>query len=175
MKKHTQFTSTLPALRIIENEHHLLTYLMNEWHPVVLGFEQGRITEQESLIAFETLRNKIMDFKTTYKKHTKKEEAFLFPMLSKYVGNEQGPVRAIEEEHKEIETYIEHFLYHTDGDLSKLTYDEMEQLSQDAGEVYEVITFHFVKEESVIFPMVEDILKANEQYDLFENMYSPII
>src|SRR5690625_5073978 len=146
MKKHTQFTSTLPALRIIENEHQLLTYLMNEWHPIVLAFEQGQLTKEESLPAFETLRNKMIEFKTTYKKHTQKEEAYLFPMLAKYVGSEQGPVQAIESEHEEIDMYIDHFLYHTDGDISKLTYDQMDQLSQDAGEVFEVITFHFVKE-----------------------------
>jgi len=175
MKNHTQFTSTLPALRIIENEHHLLMYVMNEWHAIVLGFERDQYLEQGALLALQTLREKIVDFKMTYKKHAEKEEKYLFAMLTKYVGNEQGPVKAIEEEHEEIDTYIDHFLHHTDGELSKLTLEQMKQLSQDAGEVYEVITFHFVKEESVIFPMVEDILKANEQYELFENMYSTII
>src|SRR5690625_4651797 len=175
MENITQFTSTLPALRIIENEHHLLTYLMNEWHAIVLGFERNQYSEEEVLPALELLRSKMLDFKAVYTKHAQKEETYLFAMLIKYVGNEQGPVNAIGGEHEEIDTYIDHFLHHTDGDLSKLTFEQMKQLSQDAGEVYEVITFHFVKEESVIFPMVEDILKANEQYELFEKMYSTII
>lgn len=175
MKKHTQFTSKLPALRIIENEHHFLTYLMNEWHSIVLRFERNQFPDEEALLTLETLRRKIVDFQVVLNKHIQKEESYLFAMLSKYVGNEQGPVKAIEDEHVEIYTYIDHFLHHTKGDLSKLPFVHMKQLAQDAGEIYEVITFHFVKEESVIFPMVEDILKTNEQYSLFENMYSPII
>ena len=70
---------------------------------------------------------------------------------------------------------MEHFFHHTEGDLVHLSLQQMQEIVQDAGEAFEVITFHFIKEESVIFPMVEEILKPNEQYDLFENLYSSII
>src|SRR5690625_2791038 len=176
MKNNIRLKSSLSALRIIENEHYLLTYLMEEWHPIVLAFEEGKFTKtEEALIAFQTLRQKLVEFKEVLSKHTLKEEKYLFPILAKYVGNEQGPVKATEDEHGDINMYIEHFLFHTEGDLNMLTMEQMDQLAQDAGEVYEVLTFHFVKEESVIFPMVKDILSNNEQYHLFENLYSQII
>ncbi len=176
MQNNSRLTSSLPALRIIENEHYLLTHLMNEWHPIVLAFEQDQFTQQgEGLVAIQSLRQKLVEFSEVLSKHTLKEEKYLFPKLAKYIGNEQGPVKATEDEHGDITMYIEHFLHHTEGDLSMLTLEQMGQLAQDAGEIYEVLTFHFVKEESVIFPMVEDILSNNEQYDLFENLYSQII
>jgi|SRR5690625_2252342 len=175
MKKHTEFTFDLPALRIIENEHHLLRYLMDEWHPIVLQFERDMYTVQEGHEALKTLRMKLKEFMKPLKSHLNKEEKYLFSKLAQYIGNEQGPVMAVEEEHQEIEAFIEHFFHHSEGDLTQLSLDQMKEIVQDAGEVFEIITFHFIKEESVILPMVEDILKPSEQYDLFEKLYSSII
>lgn len=175
MKKHTEFSFDLPALRIIENEHHLLRYLMAEWHPIVLRFESDIHTLSEGREALYILRTKITEFLKPFQSHIKKEEEYLFPLLSQYIGNEQGPVLAVEEEHQEIEAYIGHFLHHTNGNLTDLSLEQIREIVQDAGEAYEVITIHFVKEESIIFPMVEDVLTPNEQYTLFENLYSSII
>lgn len=176
MEGKSNFTFDLPALRVLENEHKLLTYLMNQWHPIALGFEQGKYkTEQDAADAFIILREKIKDFIEPLKNHTDKEEEFLFPALAKYVGNEQGPVLATEEEHAEIDAYIGHFLHHSRRDITVFTMGDFREIAQDACEAFEVITFHFIKEESVIFPMVESILQPNEQYDLLENMYTSII
>lgn len=51
----------------------------------------------------------------------------------------------------------------------------MKALVKDAGESFEVLTVHFVKEESIIFPMVEDVLREEEQKKLFDNLYTSII
>ena len=64
---------------------------------------------------------------------------------------EQGPVNATEEEHDEIDAYIGHFLHHTRGDVNHFTMEEMKKVGQDAAEAFEVITVHFVKEESYSF------------------------
>lgn len=175
MKRHTEFAFDLPALRVVENEHHLLRYLMDQWHPIVLNFERNVYTTDEGHKALLDLRSKLNHFKDVLSKHFQKEEKYLFPKLVQYVGDEQGPVVAVEEEHEEIDAYMEHFFHHTEGDLVHLSLQQMQEIVQDAGEAFEVITFHFIKEESVIFPMVEEILKPNEQYDLFENLYSSII
>ncbi|MFD2131317.1 hemerythrin domain-containing protein [Pseudogracilibacillus auburnensis] len=175
MKKHTEFTFNLPALRIMENEHHLLRYLMADWHPIVLSFERNAYTIEQGYQAIQLLRTKMMEFLDPFQNHLKKEEEYLFPLLSQYVGNEQGPVLAVEEEHKEIEAYIGHFLHHTNGDVKELSLQQMKDIVRDVGEAFEVITFHFVKEESVIFPMVKEILSPTEQYTLFEKLYSSII
>ena len=175
MKRHTDFSFKLPALRVLENEHHLIRHLMSEWHPIVLNFENDVYSQEEAIEALKVLRKKMIEFIDPLKNHTEKEEKTMFSMLIKYVGDEQGPVKAVQDEHEEIDAYIGHFLHHLRGDLSQLSQTEIKSIVRDAGEAFEVITFHLVKEESIIFPMVEDILDDKEQYELFENVYSPII
>ena len=95
--------------------------------------------------------------------------------MQKYVGSEQGPVSATEEEHEEIDAYIGHFLHHTLGDVSQLSMEEMKKVVNDAAEAFEVITVHFVKEESILFAMVDNVLRIEEQDKLYEQLYTPII
>lgn len=167
-------THTLPALRILENEHQFLLHEMNQWHAIVLDFENQRFSREEGLLALQQLRKLVVDFIDPFKNHTEKEEKFLFPMLAKYVGSEQGPVQAVQEEHDEIDAFIGHFLHHTRGNLSEFTLQMMQDVVKDAGEAFEVIMIHFVKEENVIFPMVLSVLRAKEQDELFEQLYTSL-
>ncbi|EGQ26535.1 hemerythrin HHE cation binding domain protein [Sporosarcina newyorkensis 2681] len=169
------FTYSLPVLRVLENEHRFLSHLMNEWHAIVLDFEKGIYSREKGLDALKQLRKLVIEFIDPLKNHTEKEEGYLFPMLSKYIGSEQGPIQAVQEEHEEIDAYIGHFLHHTRGDLSQFTLEMMEDVVKDAGEAFEVIMIHFVKEENVVFPMVESVLRAKEQDELFEQMYTSIL
>lgn len=175
MAEVANFKFSLPALRVLENEHQYLSYLMEEWHVIVLAFERDIYTEEEGREALQTLRKLIIDFIEPLKNHTEKEEEFLFPLLAKYVGDEQGPVVATEEEHAEIDAYIGHFLHHTLGDFESFTMADMQKIVQDAAEAFEVITVHFVKEESILFPMVDNVLRIEEQDQLYEQLYTPII
>ncbi|WP_313237019.1 hemerythrin domain-containing protein [Sporosarcina ureae] len=175
MMVNTGLTHTLPALRVLENEHRFLTSLMEQWHAIVLDFENDRFTRDEGLEALKRLRVLVVEFIDPLKNHTEKEEAFLFPMLAKYVGSDQGPVQAVQEEHDEIDAFIGHFLHHTRGDLSEFTLAMMQDVVKDAGEAFEVIMIHFVKEENVIFPMVLSVLLAKEQDELFDQLYTSIL
>ena len=96
-------------------------------------------------------------------------------MLSNYIGDEQGPILALEEEHEEIDAYIGHFLHHTRGNLDNLSLQDMKDIVKDAGEAFEVITIHFVKEQSIVFPMVINMLRITEQDQLFDKLYTSII
>lgn len=175
MSEVANFKFSLPALRVLENEHQYLSYLMEHWHTIVLAFERNVYTVEEGREALQTLRKLMVDFIEPLKNHTEKEEEFLFPLLAKYVGDEQGPVQATEEEHEEIDAYIGHFLHHTLGDMNHLTMEDMQKVVGDAAEAFEVITVHFVKEESILFPMVDNILRIDEQDKLYEQLYTPII
>ncbi len=170
-----KFKFDLLALRVLENEHQYLSYLMEEWHTIVLAFERDVYTAEEGREALKTLRKLIVDFIEPLKNHMEKEEAYLFPMLAQYVGDEQGPVQATEEEHDEIDAYIGHFLHHTLGDFSHFKMEEMKKIVHDAAEAFEVLTIHFVKEESILFPMVNNMLRIEEQDKLYEQLYTPII
>ncbi|MBP1177576.1 hemerythrin domain-containing protein [Paenibacillus sp. FSL R10-2748] len=160
-----------PAMRILENEHRYLTYLMDEWHAIVLWFEQHRILDlEEGRKQLEKLRTQIIDFRVSLKKHTEKEEEHFFSMLGTYIGFEQGPLVGIQEEHREIEGYIDHFLYQTEGDLSLLTLDEIQEATKNAGEAFEVLTVHFIKEETVLFPMAEQQINRNDLTKLCDKL-----
>src|SRR6185437_12642744 len=102
---------------------------MEQWHLIVLGFERDIYTLEEGREALKTLRKLMIEFIEPLKNHTEKEESFLFPMLSQYVGNEQGPVVAVEEEHEEIDAYIGHFLHHTRGDFEHFTMQDMKDVA----------------------------------------------
>lgn len=171
----SEFKFDLLALRVLENEHRYLSYLMDGWHTIVLAFERDVYTVEEGHEALQSLRKLIIEFIEPFKNHTEKEEEYLFPMLAQYVGSEQGPVNATEEEHEEIDAYIGHFLHHTLGDLSGFTMHDMKKVVRDAAEAFEVITVHFVKEESVLFPMVDNILNMKEQDKLYEQLYTSIL
>ena len=169
-----QFKFSLPALQVLENEHQYLTYLMDNWHPIVLGFENKIYTEEEAPEAIASLRKLLIEFIEPFKNHTEKEEDILFPELEQYIGGDQGPVKAVEEEHEELDAYIGHFLHHTRGNLEDLSLADLEAVAKDAGEAYEAITVHFIKEESIVFPMVESMLRIEQQDALFEKLYTPI-
>lgn len=176
MSSKQKFSFSVPALRVLENEHQLLTYLMGKWQPLVLRIEREHFrTEGEARMLFRTIRREVNQFLKPLKLHTDKEKAYLYPALAKYVGNEQGPVQAIQEEHAEIEAYFDHFLHFANVEEKELTIPKMQEIVQDAQEAFEVVTFHLIKEETIIFPMVESILNDKEQYDLLEKMYSSII
>lgn len=169
------FKFALPVLRVLENEHRYLAYLMDGWHTIVLAFERDVYTLEEGHEALQSLRKLMIEFIEPLKNHTEKEEEHLFPMLAKYVGSDQGPVNATEEEHEEIDAYIGHFLHHTLGDVSHFTMMDMKKVVRDAAEAFEVITVHFVKEESVLFPMVDNVLNIKEQDELYEKLYTSIL
>lgn len=171
----SEFKFDLLALRVLENEHRYLSYLMDGWHTIVLAFERDIYTLEEGHEALQSLRKLLIEFIEPFKSHTEKEEEFLFPMLARYVGSEQGPVNATEEEHEEIDAYIGHFLHHTLGDVSHFTMSDLKRVVKDAAEAFEAITVHFVKEESVLFPMVDNILNIKEQDQLYEQLYTSIL
>ncbi|WP_026907364.1 hemerythrin domain-containing protein [Paucisalibacillus globulus] len=159
------------ATQILENEHRYLQYLMEEWHPIVLKFENDSFeNEEEARAAFITLQEKLKAFIEPFKNHTDKEEKYFFPMLGMYIGKEQGPIVAIEEEHKEIDGYMGHFFHHSRGNVQDFSYQEMKKIVQDAGETFEVIMIHFVKEVTVLFPMVDRVMRIDDLNQLMEEL-----
>ncbi len=170
MPEYAELQFTTPAMRILENEHRYLSFLMEEWHAIVLWFEQEPIRLDEGRIRLQELRQAILEFTGPLKKHTLKEETHFFPLLGTYIGFEQGPLVGIQEEHREIDGYIGNFLHHTDGGADLLSLEDIRAAVRDAGEAFEVLTVHFVKEETVIFPMAEHQLSAKDKERLSQKL-----
>lgn len=184
----TELQHTVPAMRILENEHHYLTSLMDEWHAIVLNITNDRYPLEEARREFTRLCRLLADFKRPLRQHTEKEEKHFFPLLGEYIGYDQGPIVSIEHEHKEIEAYIDHALHHAglgaggvDGSRvdglgadAELTMAQMKRVAQDAGEAFETLTIHFVKEEAVLFPMVARVMKRADRDKLFDQLHTLI-
>lgn len=170
MVKQTELRFTEPGMRLLENEHRYLSYLMDEWHAIVLEFENDDMTLEEGRIKLKTLRQKLFEFIEPLKNHTDKEEEHFFPVLGTYIGFEQGPLVGIQEEHQEIDGYIGHFFHHTRDNIDLMSLEDLRAVAKDAGEAFEVLTIHFVKEETVLFPMAEKLMKAADQDALYEKM-----
>lgn len=161
---------TEPGMRLIENEHRYLSYLMKEWHAIVLQFELDDMSLEVGREKLKQLRQKLFEFVEPLKNHTDKEEEYFFPVLGTYIGFEQGPLVGIQEEHQEIDGYIGHFFHHTRGNIDMLSLEEIRKVARDAGEAFEILTVHFVKEETVLLPMAEKLMKAVDHDELFEKM-----
>lgn len=170
MAKQTELRFTEPGMRLLENEHRYLSFLMDEWHAIVLEFENDQISLEEGREKLKMLRQKLYEFVEPLKNHTDKEEEHFFPVLGTYIGFEQGPLMGIQEEHQEIDGYIGHFFHHTRGNINLMSIDDMKNVAKDAGEAFEVLTIHFVKEETVLFPMAEKLMKAADHDALYEKM-----
>lgn len=161
---------TEPGMRLLENEHRYLSYLMDDWHGIVLEFENEELSLEQGREKLKRLRQKLYEFVEPLKNHTDKEEEHFFPVLGTYIGFEQGPLLGIQEEHQEIDGYIGHFFHHTRGNIDLMSRDDMKTVAKDAGEAFEVLTIHFVKEETVLFSMAEKLMKAADQDALYEKM-----
>ncbi|MEF2965797.1 hemerythrin domain-containing protein [Paenibacillus sp. M1] len=167
-----KFISAVPAMRILENEHRYLSHLMNEWHSIVLNIQNNAYPLDLARAEFARLRSLLIEFKEPLAKHTKKEETFFFPLLGQYIGYEQGPIMTIEQEHEEVAAYIDHFLHYSDGEFAM---EEMQAMARDAGEAFEILTVHFVKEETVLFPMTAQVMRKGDTDRLFEDMHTLIV
>ncbi|QDH23294.1 hemerythrin domain-containing protein [Saccharibacillus brassicae] len=168
-----ELTFEQPAMRLLENEHRYLAYLAEEWHPIALRLEEEPDLHTARVL-LGTLREKLEQFRLPLKKHTDKEEAHFFPTLGGYIGFEQGPLVGIQEEHREIEAYLDHFLHRTEGDPEYFSSEEIRAAARDAGEAFEVLTVNRVKEESVLFPMAEARILPKQMLKLYERMNTTI-
>lgn len=82
MPDFSELQFTTPAMRILENEHRYLSFLMEEWHAIVLWFEQETISVDEGRTRVQELRKGVLDFTGPLKKHTAKEETHFFRCLA---------------------------------------------------------------------------------------------
>lgn len=170
-----EFKFKLKALRVLENEHHYIRYLMNDWFQYVLKFENDDVHSRlEGMMAIKDIREKLKAFRIPLKKHQVKEEKYFFPMLGVYIGYEQGPILSIEEEHAEIDSYIDHFLHHSEQVSTEMDISTMNDMVADVMEAYEVLMVHMVKEESVLFDMAEKMLKQIDEEVLLEQVNTSI-
>ncbi|MDQ0216437.1 hemerythrin-like domain-containing protein [Oikeobacillus pervagus] len=116
------------------------------------------------------LREKVLSFQRALDQHSRREEDGLFEMMTAHIGKELGPIAMMEYEHSLANENIRLFLEQTSLMSDKLTKEEALGFAQYIVTAYEVLTSHFMKEESVLFPMAEQMLSDEEKRLLAERM-----
>jgi len=137
--------------------------------------EQGEAAVAESLPVFQQVGQMMAG---RLERHARKEDEALFPAVEAVIGS-GAPTGPMRDEHKEIHTQsllfretlrelneVEHPKIESGGErLRELARegDSQEELLATAREILHLVAIHFEKEEQVLFPMVPNILSADER------------
>jgi iron-sulfur cluster repair protein YtfE (RIC family) len=94
--------------------------------------------------------------------HFREEEQALFPVLGRHIDSASGPIAMLMEEHaifRQLELQFEEAVAALEAGFR----DGWEEKLCDAAEsIARLLPAHIDKEESVLFPMAEDVLSAEE-------------
>ncbi|HEY8953331.1 MAG TPA: hemerythrin domain-containing protein [Candidatus Dormibacteraeota bacterium] len=98
--------------------------------------------------------------------HFREEEQALFPVLGRHIDSASGPIAMLMEEHaifRQLELQFEEAVAALEAGLK----DGWEEKVCDAGEaIARMLPGHIEKEESVVFPMAEEMLGEEEWNDV---------
>ena len=98
--------------------------------------------------------------------HFREEEQALFPVLGRHIDSASGPIAMLMEEHaifRQLELQFEEAVAALEAGFR----DGWEEKVCDAADsIARLLPAHIEKEESVLFPMAEDVLSADEWDDV---------
>jgi iron-sulfur cluster repair protein YtfE (RIC family) len=94
--------------------------------------------------------------------HFREEEQALFPVLGRHIDSASGPIAMLMEEHaifRQLELQFEEAVAAIEAGFRD---GWEEKVCDAAGSIARLLPAHIEKEESVLFPMAEDVLSADE-------------
>nr|WP_272898810.1 hemerythrin domain-containing protein [Paenibacillus sp. MMS18-CY102] len=100
--------------------------------------------------------------------HSAKEEDILFPMVARFVGYGTGPVAVMEFEHEQAKLHLQQFLEAVSAleTGAAVTAAAAAGIAADLIEAYHILTSHFMKEETVLFPMAQRLFTPMDMEEL---------
>ncbi|MED3575465.1 hemerythrin domain-containing protein [Cytobacillus praedii] len=151
-------------LQQLKDEHVSLREEMNRFYEITeeIEFESGPVVIQE----FMRLYERIQDFNSKLKAHSKKEDDWLFPMMTSHLGENDKTIEVMEFEHEKAEQHLREFLTEAEQAGPFINIDEAQAISVYAVQAYAILIQHFDREEKVLFPLAEKILSAGEKEEL---------
>lgn len=111
---------------------------------------------------FAKAKENYVAFKHGIERHIALEREVLFPTFQRKTGIVEGPIAALEEEHRQILTLVERInlrIQRNDSSSNRLEHDLMV-----------ILGHHNVKEENVLYPVLDHLLSVDEKADLFIKM-----
>lgn len=106
-------------------------------------------------------KNLFHEFKTGLQRHIVWEEEILFPLFEHKTGmKDSGPTAVMRMEHRTIKDFLAN-IHHNIGK------DETQDVED---QLIEVLTEHNNKEESILYPWIDDSASEEEKEDIFSKM-----
>ncbi|MGN7402338.1 hemerythrin domain-containing protein [Cytobacillus praedii] len=151
-------------LQQLKDEHVSLREEMNHFYEITeeIEFDSGPVVIQE----FTRLYERIQDFNSKLKAHSKKEDDWLFPMMARHLGENDKIIEVMEFEHEKAEQHLREFLTEAEQAGPAIDEDEAQAIAVYAVQAYATLIQHFDREEKVLFPLAEEILSAGEKGEL---------
>lgn len=116
--------------------------------------------------ALSGLKEKVDAFVRELDPHSQREEEYLFPLMAKYIGRETGPIAVMEFEHEQAKLNLKMFRESVEQVKEPVNTARAKEIASYALQAHAVLTDHFMKEETVLFPMAENILNVEEKEEL---------
>lgn len=155
-------TTLSEGLQQLKNEHPPLLLMLEELLEICRKIESEAASKE---VIFKELIQKVAEFIAELEPHSEREEGVLFSMMEKYIGRESGPIAVMEYEHDQAKGFIATFLDRT-NDSSSLSDEMMLEYAGLIKNAYYTLVDHFAKEESVLFPMAENLFSEEEKQEL---------
>jgi regulator of cell morphogenesis and NO signaling len=108
---------------------------------------------------FAKAKENFVAFKHGLERHIAWEKDVLFPLFQKKTGIIEGPIVVLEEEHRQILRILERInlkVQRNDASSNRLEHD-----------LIVILGHHNVKEENVLYPVLDHLLTVDEKTDLF--------
>jgi regulator of cell morphogenesis and NO signaling len=151
-------------LQQLKDEHVTLRADMDSFYEITEDIEYGSGPAVVQL--FAKLFERILAFTHDLKAHSKREEECLFPMMTRRLGENDRAIEAMEFEHEKAEKHLQDFLTEANHAGSTIDENDAQSITVYAVQAYATLTQHFAKEETVLFPMAENILSDDDKEEL---------
>ena len=117
----------------------------------------------------EGLRGTLRFFDERIVLHRRKEEEILFPVVGRHIGLEFGPVAHMLEEHRIEKQRIEEIR----EALTRWPDPHAREVIRAAGyAILDLLRAHIMKEDSILFPMSEEVMSPEEKLDVLKGFES---
>ncbi|HEU5071287.1 MAG TPA: hemerythrin domain-containing protein [Verrucomicrobiae bacterium] len=128
----------------------------------------------ELLHQFLTLKNSdraqaatnFREFKAGLEQHIVWEEQILFPAFEGKTGMVAGPTEVMRWEHRQIRGFLESI-------ADRLVRDDFDTTDEEAG-LLAVLEPHNHKEENILYPMIDQVTRAEERAEIFARMSASV-
>jgi regulator of cell morphogenesis and NO signaling len=154
------------GLQQLKSEHPPLLEKLADLLDLSRKVEEGMEIEEN----FLKLKELVVEFLAELEPHSEREEGVLFEMMAAYIGREMGPIAVMEYEHDQAKRFIGTFLHNTKDGTEGLTAEQMIDNAQLIKNANYTLVSHFSKEESILFPMAENMFSEEEKQELAQRI-----